>query len=79
MTDFYSPQKLHAEIEAFCAKHKMNASTFGKLALKNSSLASRLKNGNNLTLKSINRVYRFMAEYEQGERKGDGGTSCDAA
>ncbi len=71
MTDFHSPQKLYEKMDAFCRKHDMNHTTFGKLAMGNSSLSSRLKNGRNLTLGSINRMYRFMAEYE-ADSKGDG-------
>jgi hypothetical protein len=39
------------EIIAFCKKNKMAISTFGRLSVNDGKLVSRLKNGNDVTLK----------------------------
>lgn len=55
---------LLAAIEAFCARHGMSATAFGLKAAKDGHLVRRLKDAKSMTLKRIDRVEKFMADYE---------------
>jgi len=52
------------KIEAFCAKHDMAPTAFGRAALSDGNLVTNLRDGRSLTLKSAGRILAFMAEAE---------------
>jgi len=52
-----------ARIEAFCERHAIRPTTFGRAALSDGNLIANLRAGRSLTLKNAERVVRFMAEY----------------
>lgn len=52
------------EIEAFMAKHKMAATTFGLKAVNKGHLVSNLRKGKDTLGRTQARVRAFMREYE---------------
>jgi hypothetical protein len=48
------------DIEAYCREHALAESTFGRLAVGNSKLMSRLREGQGVTLKTLRRVRDYM-------------------
>ena len=52
-----------AKVDAFCARHAMAPTTFGRLAAGDGSLVPNLRAGRSLTLKTANRVADFMTSY----------------
>lgn len=48
------------EIETYCREHGIAESTFGRLAVGNSKLMTRLRSGKGITLKTLQRVREFM-------------------
>lgn len=58
MTDL---KNLLREIEAFLAEADMKKTTFGLKALNDGTFVRRLKNGDNVTFKTAERVRAFMA------------------
>lgn len=51
------------QIEAFCEKHSMGVSTFGRSALGDPNLVANLRAGRSLTLKTARSVLEFIAAY----------------
>lgn len=51
-------------IERFCAVHKMAITAFGREAFGDSNLVPQLRDGRSLTLKSAERLVRFMDQHE---------------
>ena len=58
------------QIEHACRRLKMAQSTFGRLAVNDGKLVTRLQQGGRVTLQTVERVHRFIEE--------SGGTSADA-
>jgi predicted transcriptional regulator len=52
------------QIESFLSEHQMAPATFGKLALNDPALVIGLKNGRDLRQSTVERLQRFMREYE---------------
>ena len=63
------PQRLLAEIRAFCRQTGMAESTFGMYAVHNGALVKRLAAGGDLKTATIVRVRKFIAEREALVRK----------
>lgn len=53
---------LRQEIEAFLAESNMGQAYFGKLAANNSSLVSRLRAGESVTLRTAERIRAFIKQ-----------------
>jgi hypothetical protein len=58
---------LLAQIEAACRDLKMAQTTFGRLAVNDGKLVSRLQQGGQVTLQTVDRVHRFI-EAQTGEK-----------
>lgn len=58
------------QIEHACKRLKMAQSTFGRLAVNDGKLVTRLQQGGKVTLQTVERVHRFI--------EGSGGASADA-
>lgn len=54
--------QLLSEIEDFLSANKMAATRFGRLAVNDGKLVSRLRAGANMTLATLERVRRHMEE-----------------
>ena len=54
--------ELVTEIERFCRDHRLAESTFGRLAVGNSKLMSRLRNGQGVTLRTVDKIRLYMQE-----------------
>ena len=65
----YEIKNLLEAIEAFCNEHKMSASTFGRLSVNDGKLVSRLRNGNDITLKTSRKIRQFISNKSQYEIK----------
>jgi hypothetical protein len=66
-----------ARIEAFCRRHDMAESRFGREAVNNPALVSSLRGDDpNPTIKTLERVAQFMAE-KDAEADQDGGLEGD--
>ena len=63
-------------IETFCNERKMAISTFGRLSVNDGKLVSRLRNGNDVTLKTSKKIRQFISNKNQSEMKK---VSCDNA
>jgi len=57
-------EKLLKEIESFCNQSKMAKSTFGKMAVNDGKLCSRLSKGNDVTLKTRTKVRDFIHKHQ---------------
>ena len=55
-------QTLLAEVDAFCRRAGMAESTFGRLAVNDGKLVSRLRNGGRVTIETVDRVRSFIAK-----------------
>ena len=56
-------------IAEFCRRNGMAESTFGRRAVNDGKLASRLRNGGRITTDTLDRIHGFMAAHPaQGER-----------
>ena len=55
------------EVEAFLAQTGMSASYFGRLAVNNSELVKRLRNGQDITWRTSCRVREFMEKQGAAE------------
>ena len=56
-------------IETFCNERKMAISTFGRLSVNDGKLVSRLRNGNDVTLKTSKKIRQFISNKSQSEIK----------
>lgn len=54
-------EKLIADIEAYCAKHGMAETTFGRLSVNDGKLVERLRGGKSITLKTLDTINSFLA------------------
>lgn len=50
-------------IERFCEEHEVSPTTFGRMAIGDGSLVTNLRANRSLTLKTANRILKFMAAY----------------
>ncbi len=57
-----------AEIGEFCRRAGLAESTFGRLAVNDGKLVSRLRDGGGVTLDTAARLRKFMAEYDPADR-----------
>ena len=57
--------QLVADINAFLARHNLYPTEFGILALGNKHTVRRLRNGMGISSHRIDRLYKFMADYER--------------
>jgi hypothetical protein len=56
---------LAKEIESFCRRAGLAESTFGRLAVGNSKLMSRLRDGRGVTLKTLQRLREYMRRHDR--------------
>lgn len=70
-TTMLSDEELLDRIETFCGDHNLRPSSFGRSALGDGSLIANLRAGRSPSLKTVNKVLRFMADYVR--------TNCDEA
>ena len=56
--------KLLKEIEVFCSQANMAKSTFGRLAINDGKLCSRLKDGKDVTLSTSTRIRDFINQHQ---------------
>jgi hypothetical protein len=70
-------EQLLAEIGEFCRGVGLAESTFGRAAINDGKLVSRLRNGGRITTHTLDRIRTFMAEY--GAEGGRGAVSVKAA
>jgi hypothetical protein len=75
-----SANQLLGEIEAFCRRHALAESTFGRQSVNDGKLCSRLRSGRNVTLETAEKIRDFMRVMESGQKNNsdDGGTSMSA-
>ena len=60
-----TPQdQLLSEVEAFLEARKLAPTKFGRLAVNDGKLVSRLRAGANMTISTLDRVRAFMREQE---------------
>lgn len=60
-----SAEQLLSEISAFCRDAGLAESTFGRAAINDGKLVSRLRNGGRITTDTLERIRSFMADYPQ--------------
>ena len=53
---------LISRIEAYCARYRISETTFGNRAINSGKFVPRLRAGGSLTLKTLQRLDRFMME-----------------
>lgn len=61
-------QQLLDEIEAFLKKHSMFASYFGRDAINDTALVSRLRAGGTVQLETADRLRAFMRGYKPAKK-----------
>jgi len=61
-------EELVNEIEQYCRRHGTAETTFGRMAVNDGKFVGRLREGGNVTLKTIERVRRFMREHDAADR-----------
>ena len=61
-------QQLLAEIDTFLVMSGMAATTFGKRAANNSQVVERMREGGSITLKTADRIRRFIRDNVPDER-----------
>lgn len=66
-------EALLKEIEQHCRRHGTAESTFGRLAVNDGKFVSRLREGKNVTLRTLERVRGFMRERDAAERPPEAG------
>ena len=62
--DIPTPEQIVASIEAFCARHGMAETRFGRDATGEPQLLASIKAGRSPSLKVLHRVAAFMREHE---------------
>ena len=61
-------QELLQEISDFCRQSGLAESTFGRRAVNDGKLASRLRNGGRITTETLDRIRGFMASHQRQAR-----------
>ena len=64
-----SADTLLHEIEAFLQRTGMTQTQFGQEAMNNSSFVRQLRNGSGVTLRTLDKVRAFTAEWEKKRRR----------
>jgi len=64
--------RLIRDMERFCLRHRISETTFGKLALGDTKFASRLRGGQNLTVRTMERADAFMKQAPPEPAAADG-------
>lgn len=62
-------KQLTADIDAFLARHGMLPTQFGVLALNDGGLMTKLRGGTDIRASRIDRIYKFMSDYEKKSQK----------
>jgi hypothetical protein len=62
-------EQLLVDISDFCRKLGLAESTFGRAAINDGKLVSRLRNGGRITTHTLDKIHAFMANYETDERR----------
>jgi len=57
-------QQLLCEIENFLARAGMAETTFGQKSVRDTKLIQRLRSGGSVTLRTAEKVRRFMTDYQ---------------
>src|SRR5216684_6869455 len=63
-------EQLLSEIADYCRRVGMAESTFGRRAVNDGKLVSRLRIGGRVTMETVERVRRFMSEHRSIETRG---------
>jgi hypothetical protein len=66
-TNLPSDTDMLALIKAFCAKHEIKDTTFGRRAVGDPNLIANLRAGRSLTLRTANAVVDFMSAQQADE------------
>lgn len=61
-------EKLLSDIEAFIERSGVNATTFGEKATGDRSLLIRLRSGQDPRASTVDRCYRFMADWDSQKK-----------
>lgn len=65
LMEIITDAELLAKVHAFLAKHtEVSKARFGKETMSDPALVQMLERGRSLSLKNVNKVLRFMAEYQ---------------
>jgi phage-related minor tail protein len=56
--------ELLTRINAFLKEHELSRAAFGKATMSDPALVQMLEAGRSLSLKNVNKVLRWMAEYQ---------------
>ena len=56
-------EKLLNRIERFCLRHHMAETTFGRLVKNDTALVSRIRNGRNIGIRTVERINCWMRDY----------------
>ena len=56
------------DVEAFLARTGMHQTTFGMRSVGDFKLVTRLRNGKDIMLSRLEKMYRFMAAYDASEK-----------
>lgn len=62
-------EQLLAEIEAFIARHDIRASYFGRDIAGDFSLVHRLRRGSGVRLETVDRIRRYIADYDAKHKR----------
>lgn len=65
VTAMSTQESLVAEVNAFLARHGMKPPDFGKLAMNDLGFVYRLRDGLDVRASTIDKLRRFMAEYDR--------------
>jgi len=70
MTDHHTYiERFRARVERFLKRHKMAASTFGRLAQNNSKFVHNMRAGRIPRPATMNEIDRFMVEYNAAQKR----------
>jgi hypothetical protein len=61
-------QQFLTDIDSFLARSGMTQTALGKQALGDGGFMTRLRQGSNVTLATVERVYKFMSDHEQQQQ-----------
>jgi len=69
VTTLPSDADMLAKIEAFCDRHGMSPTTFGRKAVGDGNFVTGLRGKRSMTLRTGKRIVDFMARYEAPHRE----------
>jgi hypothetical protein len=61
VTSHVTPEDLLGEIAAYCKQHRVAETAFGRRALNDAKLVSRLRRNQQVTLRTVHRVRSFIS------------------